>query len=66
MSTKKYYYIVEMVYFIYRLFISFISTFSLFLFLYSVSWKYKRDYIHASIDILFEIMFYITNMMKKH
>ena len=55
-----------MVYFIYRLFISFISTFSLFLFLYSVSWKYKRDYIHASIDILFKIMFYVTNMMKKH
>ena len=46
--------------------ILFISTFSFLLFLYRVSWKYKQDYLHASIDILFYIMFYIINMMKKH
>ena len=62
----KYYYIIERVYFIYRLFILFISTFSFLLFLYTVSWRYKRDYLHASIDILFYIMFYVINMMKKH
>ena len=42
----------------YRLFILFINTLSFLLFLYTVSWRYKRDYIHASIDILFYIMFY--------
>ena len=26
----------------------------------------KRDYLHTSIDILFYIMFYIINTMKKH
>ena len=62
----KYYYIIERVYFIYRLFILFISTFSFLLFLYTVSWRYKRDYLHASIDILFYIMFYIINTMKKY
>ena len=62
----KYYYIIEKVYFIYRLFILFIITFSFLLFLYSVSWRYKNDYLHASIDILFEIMLYTINMMKKH
>ena len=36
------------------------------LFLYTVSWRYKRDYLYASIDILFYIMFYIINTMKKH
>ena len=28
-------------------------------------WRYKRDCLHASIDILFYIMFYIVNTMKK-
>ena len=36
------------------------------LFSYTVSWRYKRDYLCASIDILFYIMSYITNTMKKH
>ena len=36
--------IIERVYFIYRLFILFFSTLSFLLFLYLVSWKYKRDY----------------------
>ena len=59
-SLTKYYYIAERVYFIHRLFILFISRFSflLFLYLYAVSWRYKRDYLHASIDILF--LFYTT------
>ena len=35
-------------------------------YLYTVSCRYKRDYLHASIDILFYIMFYIINTMKKH
>ena len=59
------YYTVESVYFIYRLFILFISTLSLLLILYTVSWKYKRDYLHAGIDILFYVMFCIINTMKK-
>ena len=58
----KYYYIIERLSFIYRLFVIFISTFSFLLFLYTV----KRDYLHASIDILFYIMFYIINTMQKH
>ena len=64
-QLTKYYYIIERVYFIYRLFILFISTFSFLLFLYTVSWRYKRDYLHASIDILFYIMFFIINTKKK-
>ena len=56
----------EYIYFIYRLFILFSSTFSFLLFLQSVSWMYKRDYLYASINILFYVMFYITNMMKIH
>ena len=44
----------------------FISTFSLLLFLYTVSWRYKRHYLHANIYILFYIMFYIINTKKKH
>ena len=62
----KYYYVIERVYFIYRLFLVFIITFSFLLFLYTVSWRYKRDYLHVSIDILFYIVFYIINMIKKH
>ena len=30
------------------------------------SWRYNTDYLHAGIDILFYIMFYIINTMKKH
>ena len=39
--------------------------FILAVFIYN-TWRYKRDYLQASIDILFYIMFYIINMMKKH
>ena len=53
--VTKYYYIIEGVYFIYRLLVLFMSTLSFLLFLYVVSWSYKRDYLHASIDILFYI-----------
>ena len=31
----------------------------------TVSRRYKKDNLHASIDILFHIMFYIINPMKK-
>ena len=55
----KYYYIIERVYFIYRLFILFASTFLFLLFFYTVSRRYKRDYLHSSMDISFYIMFYI-------
>ena len=61
----KYYYIIERVYLILRLFILFITMFSFLLFLYTVSWRHKRNYLHASIDLLFGIMFFITNTMKK-
>ena len=61
---RKCYYIIESVYFIYRLFILFISTLSSLLFLYTVSWRYKRDYLHANIDILLYIMFCTINTMK--
>ena len=67
MSTyplTKYCYIIKRIYFIYRLFILFISTFSFLLLFYAVSWRYKRDYLHSSMDISFYIMFYIINMMK--
>ena len=59
------YYTIESVYFIYRLFILFISTLSLLLILYTVSWRYKRDYLHTGIDVLFYVMFCIINTMKK-
>ena len=61
MTTERYY-IIERIYFIYRLFILFIRTFSFLLFLYTVTWRYERDYLHSSIDITF----YIINTMKKH
>ena len=48
--------------FIPRFFTLFISTLSFLLFLYTVLWRYKRD---ASIGILFYIMFYIINTIKK-
>ena len=60
----KYYYIIERVYFNYRLFILFISTFSFLSFFYTLSWGYKKDYLNPSIGILFYIMFYIINTMK--
>ena len=62
---KKYYYIIERVYFIYRLFVLFISTLSSLLLLYKASWRYIREYLHVSTDILFYSMFYIINMMEK-
>ena len=49
----------------YSLFILFISALSFLLFLYIASWRYKRDYLHASIDILFYIMVYTINTIKK-
>ena len=55
----KYCYITERIYFIYKLFILFISTsLSLLLFLYTV-WRYNRDYFHASTHTFFHFMFYI-------
>ena len=39
----------------------FIRTFSFLLLLHTVSWRYDRDYLYVSIDILFCITFYITN-----
>ena len=65
-STNKVLLYYWRVYFVYRLFILLITTFSFLLFLYTVSWRYKIDYLHASIDILFYIMFYIINTMKKY
>ena len=62
----KYYYNIERVYFSDRLFLFFISIFSFLLFLCTASERYERDYLHASIDVLFYIMFYIINTMKKH
>ena len=56
--VTKYYYIIERVYFIYRLFILFIVTLSFLLLLYIVSWRCMREYLHASINTLF--------YMKKH
>ena len=61
-SLTNYYNIIERIYFIYRFLILFISTLSFLLFLYTVLWRYKRYYLHAS---LFYIMLYIINRMKK-
>ena len=44
-ALTKYYYIVERVHLIYRLFILFISAFSFLLFVYTVSWRHKSDYL---------------------
>ena len=46
--------------------ILFISTFSFLLFLYTASWRYKRDYLHASINIVLFIMFYYCSHDKKN
>ena len=61
----KYYYIIERVYFIYRLFILFICILSFLMFLYTVLWRYKRDYLHTGIEFLFYIMLYVISTMKK-
>ena len=60
----KYYYVIKRAYFIYKFFIFllFTSTFSFWLLLYAASWSYKN----ARIEILFYIIFYIVNAMKKH
>ena len=34
------------------------------IFIYTVSWKYKRDYLHDSVDILFYIVVYITHKIR--
>ena len=56
----KYYYIIERAYFIYNLFILFISTLSFLMFLYTLSWKYNRDYLHASKDyfVLYYVLYF--------
>ena len=66
LPVANYCYIIERVYFIYRLLVLFMRTLSFLLFLYTVSWSYKKNYLHASIDILFYNMFCIINTMKKH
>ena len=48
-----------------HIYIHYIHTYSHIL-LYTASWRYRRDYLQASIDTLFYIMFYIINKMKKH
>ena len=60
----KYLYIIERLCFIYWLSILFISTFSFLLLLYTVS-RYKRDYLHASIDIFFYIIFRLWTRQRK-
>ena len=62
--VTKYYYIIERVYFIYRLLVLFMSTLSFLLFLYTVSGSYKKDYLHASIDILFYISSILLTQWK--
>ena len=64
--TTKYYYIIDGVYVIHRMFVLFISTLSFLLLLHTASWRYKRDYHHTSIDILFYIMFYIIKTLLYH
>ena len=61
---KKYYYIIERVYFIYRLLYIFVSKLSFVLFLYTVLWWYKWDYRHASIIILFYFIFYLLTRWR--
>ena len=65
---RKYYYVIKRACFVDEFFIFslFITTFPFLLLLYAVSWSYKRDYVHASTDILFYIIFYIINTIKKH
>ena len=50
-KTYKYYYIIERVLFIYRFFISFISTFSFLLFLYTVSFFTKSGHFFSIFKI---------------
>ena len=65
-TLTKYCCIIWRLYFIYRQFILFISTLPFLLFLYTISWRYKRDCLHASSYILFYIMFHTINTMRKH
>ena len=72
-STNKVFYIItflleESILFIYLfyLLVAYIIYQYIDVFLYTVSWRYKTDCLHASIDILFYIMFYINNTLKKH
>ena len=59
----NYYYIIEKVYLTVHIIYQYI--FILAVFIYSIM-EHRRDYHHASIDILFYIMFYIINEMKEH
>ena len=56
-TLTKNYNIIERVYFICRLFLLFISTFSFLLSLYTVSWRYKRDYLHPIMETSFYIRY---------
>ena len=47
------------------MFLLIISTFSFLLFLYAVLWSHKWDYLHAIIDVLFYIIFYIINTLRE-
>ena len=62
--TNKVWQHTERVYFIHGFFIFFISTFSFLLFLYAVSLRYKKNYLHPSMDKSIYIMFYIINTTK--
>ena len=45
----------------------FTTTFSFLQFLYSVSWKHKKDYLHASIYIYIFLNYVLYfNMAEKH
>ena len=61
----KCYYINEIVYFIYRLFISFISTLSFLLFLHTKPWRYKRVCQSRYFFILCSILLTRCRNMKK-
>ena len=61
--VTKYCYIIERVYFIIRyLYYLWEHCHSCCFYI----WSYKKNYLHASIDILFYNMFCIINTMKKH
>ena len=48
-----------------KVLILYISTLSSLLFLFTVSSRYKSDYLHASIDILFFIMFWNIRILTR-
>ena len=62
-TLTKYYYIIARVYFIYRLLILFITTFSFLMFLYTLSCRQKRDYLHAS-SYRYFVLYYVNTMKK--